>query len=655
MTGSSLSPNRLADLYDSLSIMLEALPVETHPAWELAIESVLFDGEGIAPETVPYGEQQANKNDFRMAAYRTRYGNGDRVTEFPTLSTEQPSGQDRQYVDEEIQLPVSPDSETVLPLFVDDKTLPEAVGLLNEFSTEPGEESTEASNANLLNLNLFPGLTTPALDQPTTGNGQWTEQLSTHQTDLSPNELADLYDGLYTLLESLPDDVNPHWQEAIESVLFGGAYLHSEASPYGEQQSDRNTFGMPDYRSKYGDGDRVAEFPTIATKRPAGDDAHYVDDGVELPIAPDTRTVLPLAPAEGELHDAARLLAEFPAAPDAEMVKHDAADTLFDIDGFLRDIDPGAHPDLNDSSADSQSESGTGYAETSGTDLESHDADATLGSDLSRQEQERLENIIELAPTSNGELASSWGLDETKEVWEYLTEHLDDYYYRNENSRIEPTEEGIRIGTQTDTTDSSTDSQLKWVMESDQDTSSSTTSTETRSEESQSAATTETESGTGKTTSASHTDTDTRNQGSQSASTTETKTHGDNTDSSSMDSTVLRQESAGESTEPLGQQSESTADRSRKYEDPRAEAAHRRAQQRDPSDVVELGGEIKLTLKQVDYSSHPPTIMGTKNRLVVFVIDAPQDLSEYDTIKATVVDYGGKNNSAEAAFSGYVD
>jgi hypothetical protein len=47
--------------------------------------------------------------------------------------------------------------------------------------------------------------------------------------------------------------------------------------------------------------------------------------------------------------------------------------------------------------------------------------------------------------------------------------------------------------------------------------------------------------------------------------------------------------------------------------------------------------------------------MGTKNSLKVFVTDAPQDLSKYDTIRATVVDYGGKNNSAEAAFSDYVD
>jgi phosphatidate phosphatase PAH1 len=121
------------------------------------------------------------------------------------------------------------------------------------------------------------------------------------------------------------------------------------------------------------------------------------------------------------------------------------------------------------------------------------------------------------------------------------------------------------------------------------------------------------------------------------------------------DATVLRDETVGESAVPLSNQEASESTETRKYEDPKAERAHRRTQQRDPSDVVELGEEINLTLKEVDYGSRPPTIIGTKNRLKVFVIDAPQDLSKYDTIRATVVDFGGKSNSAEAAFSTYVD
>lgn len=70
---------------------------------------------------------------------------------------------------------------------------------------------------------------------------------------------------------------------------------------------------------------------------------------------------------------------------------------------------------------------------------------SSAGGELSEQERERMADIVRLAPTSNGELASSWGLETGKEAWEYLSQHLDDYYYRDKNSRIEPTEEGVRI------------------------------------------------------------------------------------------------------------------------------------------------------------------------------------------------------------------
>lgn len=657
MTRSSLSPNTLADLYDLLSIMLEALPVETHPAWELAVESVLFGGEGIAPEAVPYGEQQSENNEFKMTVYRAQYGDGERVTEFPTLPTRPPSGQDRQYVDREIQLPVSPESGTVLPLFVDDDTLPEAIGLLNEFPTEPSEENSESSNSNLLNLHFISDFTASTSGQTTTDDRQDTEQSPTQQADISPNELADLYDGLYTLLESLPHNTDPRWQEAIESILSGGAYLDSEVNPYGKQQAERNEFSMQRYRSKYGDGDRVTEFPAIASKQPAGDDAQYVDDGIELPIVPNTQTVLPLTPTKGSLLDAARLLAQFPVTPDAETTRQGTdTNTLFDIDAFLHDVGHSAQSDGKNTSTDSQSELATDSTETASSNLESYSTTSSAESDLSRQEQERLQDLIDLAPTSNGELASSWGMDTTKEAWKFLSEHLDDYYHRNENSRIEPTKEGTQIGNQICAQGSLTNSQSGCVPDSDEDDSFSRRGTETRSEQTQSTTTSETESEINKTKSVSNTGRNTRNEESQSASTTEDKlgAHDDYTESSSADSTSLRQESAGESTMSSNQR-HGSSDRSRKYDDPQAERAHRQAQQRDPSDVVELGEEIKLTIKEVDYTSRPPTVMGTKNRLVVFVIDAPQDLSEYETIEATVVDYGGKNNSAEAVFSDYVN
>jgi hypothetical protein len=78
-------------------------------------------------------------------------------------------------------------------------------------------------------------------------------------------------------------------------------------------------------------------------------------------------------------------------------------------------------------------------------EFDSVNAGSSARHDLSEQERERVADIVRLAPTSNGELASSWGFETGKEAWEYLSQHLDEYYRRNENSRIEPTEEAIQI------------------------------------------------------------------------------------------------------------------------------------------------------------------------------------------------------------------
>jgi|GEM_PF-2616075 len=500
--------------------MLEALPADTHPAWELAIESVLFGGEGIAPNATNYGEQQAERNDFKISEYRAQYGDGNRVLDFPTLTTRRPTGQDQQYADEEIQLPVTPKSGTVLPLFVDAETLPDALSLLNEFPTAPAAETNGESAAMLLNPNRFPGLTSSSANQSKIDEKDDTGHSTADQDGLPPNKLADIYDALYTVLESIPDDAHPRWKEAVESAVFGGEYLLRDANAYGEQQGDRNGFGMPDYRDQYGNGDRVTEFPAIATAPPREEDTQYVDANVQLPIAPESETVLPLAPTENSLPDAVSLLTELPAEPAADL-KPQGNESLLDTDALLADI-----------------------SETTST------------------------TTIETPPPTQPSSTSTTDPDQLAS---------------QSNPRTDSNAHGDSI--EENDSDSGADSE----------------------------------------------------------------------ESTTTESTILRQEAAGESTTPLEDQDTSTSSDSGKYEDSDAERAHRRAQQRDPSDVVELGEEITLTLKQVDYSSRPPTIMGTKNRLVIFVIDAPQDLSEYETIRATVVDYGGKNNSAEAAFAGYID
>lgn len=522
MTGEKLPPNELADLYEALFTVLESLPEETHPAWEFAIESILFGGTGLAAGIASYGEQQADRNEFKISDYRAQYGDGERVIEFPTLTTHTPLAQDRQYLNDEIQLPVTPESEKVLPLFVDEDSFTEAISLLNEFPAELGADTAGSGESGLLNPSRFPGLSTTSTNQQSPQNSRSDEEdESAHHTDIPPNELADLYEGLYLVLDLIPEKAHPKWREAIETIVFGGEHLRQGASAYGEQQAERNEFGMPEYRAEYGDGDHVTDFPTLTTGPPADSETSFVEGDIQLPVAPVSEAVLPLVPDSTTLKEALSLLEEFPAEPQADSPGH-GIDSLLDIESLVSDVE------LEDRLVSSASTSEAESPSPSASEPEStpSQSGSTEGADPPTQSKT---NAKPSASTSRSESTSTSGKE------------------------------------------------------------------------------------------------------------------------------VLRREQAGESTVPPAEDINSSADSSRKYEDPRAERAHRRAQQRDPSDVVELGEEISLVLKEADYSSRPPTIMGTKNRLVVFVTDTPQDLSQHDSIRAKVIDYGGKNNSAEAVFVGYND
>lgn len=55
---------------------------------------------------------------------------------------------------------------------------------------------------------------------------------------------------------------------------------------------------------------------------------------------------------------------------------------------------------------------------------------------LSEQARERLADVRELEPTSNGELRDRWGMDSGRDVARYLREELGEYTYRDDESRI---------------------------------------------------------------------------------------------------------------------------------------------------------------------------------------------------------------------------
>lgn len=68
-----------------------------------------------------------------------------------------------------------------------------------------------------------------------------------------------------------------------------------------------------------------------------------------------------------------------------------------------------------------------------------------LNRDRDRQVQRRILDIVNLSPTTNGELMKEWNLDSGLEVYQYLSSNLDDFYTRNDDKLIVPTEEGRRI------------------------------------------------------------------------------------------------------------------------------------------------------------------------------------------------------------------
>ena len=64
---------------------------------------------------------------------------------------------------------------------------------------------------------------------------------------------------------------------------------------------------------------------------------------------------------------------------------------------------------------------------------------------LSDEAKERLADIVTLQPTKNKELQDRWGMESGSEVHQYLEDELSDYYYRDDDSLIRATAEGVDL------------------------------------------------------------------------------------------------------------------------------------------------------------------------------------------------------------------
>ena len=335
-------PNALADLYDGLFTIRKEFSDQTDPLWRLAIESLLFGGDGLAPDMTPYGEQQAEQNSFTMTDYRDRYGNSDRVTEFPAIETASltVATLSASAAPPDIQVPVTPETGTLVPIRVAAEDRPAALSCLQEFPATPdGKRLAAAPNAKVLAPEAF-----PELGDSSGSDEQQRSQFSnsatsastdtTSDTTLEPNELAELYDGCRRLLELIPDQspATAVWQTALEALLYDTDFLRGGICGYGEQQAQRNRFGMATYREAYGDGEAVTQFAAVDSAPPTQADNIPLPDNLTLPVAPESQTGLPVTPTEETLADALVLLQEFPATPAADERGGNRADLKMKLD-----------------------------------------------------------------------------------------------------------------------------------------------------------------------------------------------------------------------------------------------------------------------------------------------------------------------------------
>lgn len=81
---------------------------------------------------------------------------------------------------------------------------------------------------------------------------------------------------------------------------------------------------------------------------------------------------------------------------------------------------------------------------SSGND-DSNDAQPWVETDLNETAYNRIMDLVRQAPTTNGELAKTWGLVDGRAAWSYLTMDIPEYFERDENQKIQPTEKARDI------------------------------------------------------------------------------------------------------------------------------------------------------------------------------------------------------------------
>lgn len=126
---------------------------------------------------------------------------------------------------------------------------------------------------------------------------------------------------------------------------------------------------------------------------------------------------------------------DFYPRPSIELTRTRETGDIDDSSPRMRSNSP-----FNPEKSEGQSNSGRDQEET----VPSYLGEDSIVQEMDARERERLMDLVNLAPTKNRELAAKWNLDSGSEVYQYLSSHLNEFYTRNEDQLIIPTDRARR-------------------------------------------------------------------------------------------------------------------------------------------------------------------------------------------------------------------
>lgn len=163
--------------------------------------------------------------------------------------------------------------------------------------------------------------------------------MDTENNQPTPNQLSEYYEAFRSIRNAIEtvavmeeSDLRPNdrTQPAIQYYQLIASILNLESLPsgeftgYGPQQSNRVSFGMPDYRREFGNETWITDYQSISVAPFRESSQRFFEehqlvettDALVRPVSPATNTPVPeIVETEEQLRDVIDILREFPAYP----------------------------------------------------------------------------------------------------------------------------------------------------------------------------------------------------------------------------------------------------------------------------------------------------------------------------------------------------